>query len=53
MKENLNITRRGFLRVVGAGAAAAAVTACGGKKAGQGCRVIIAGVDGFGRYGSR
>lgn len=35
MKENLNITRRGFLRVVGAGAAAAAVTACGGKKQGK------------------
>lgn len=35
MKENLNITRRGFLRVVGAGAAAAAVTACAGKKQGK------------------
>ena len=32
MKENINITRRGFLRVMGVGAATAAVAACSGKK---------------------
>ena len=32
MKENINITRRGFLRIMGVGAATAAVAACSGKK---------------------